>query len=119
MTLTVAEVRPCRSVGGVNVHIRLQIGVISMAVAELSDATCASLRNLHNLPPNSGSTSEIQHRCAGWKTAAGQDSAVGGVPPLGGFKAMHEIATRYLRRHPPGPTVTSEGMRLTSADLLF
>ena len=33
-----------------------------LAVAELSDVTCASFRNLHNLPTNSGSASEIQQR---------------------------------------------------------
>jgi hypothetical protein len=37
------EVRPCCSVGGVRVHIRLQIGVLSVAVAGLSDATLRQL----------------------------------------------------------------------------
>ena len=53
---------PCCSVGGVSVRIRLQIGVIGVAVAELSVATRASFRKLHNSPSNSGSTSEIQQQ---------------------------------------------------------
>jgi hypothetical protein len=51
--------RPHCSVGGVSVHIRIQIAVIGMAVAELSDAPYANSYSL-NLPTNDGSTSEIQ-----------------------------------------------------------
>jgi hypothetical protein len=40
-----------------SVHIRLLIGVTSKAVAELSDASCASFRNLHVSPTNNGGTS--------------------------------------------------------------